>query len=91
MSTICNRIDYQVVCGDVLDVSGTIALEDDPSEPGQVGDNTFLDLPAGPCDVTLTVRDDEDAAACTGSAQVSVVAAQTEMVSILLNSSDASE
>jgi hypothetical protein len=81
-STMANTIDFQILCGDLLDVSGALELEDAPSGLGQVAENTFLDLPVGTCDVTLTVRDDEGAAACTGSVQADVVAEETAMVSI---------
>ena len=90
-STMANRIDYQIVCGDLLDVSGVLALEDAPSGPGQVAENTFLDFPVGTCDLTLTVRDDEGAAACTGSFQADVETEETAMVSISLNCSEPPE
>jgi hypothetical protein len=82
---MANAIEYQIVCGDLLDVTGALELEDAPSGPGQVAENTFLDLPVGTCDITLTVRDDEGAAACTGSVQTGVVAEETAMVSIPVN------
>jgi hypothetical protein len=88
---MADAIDYQIVCGDLLDVTGVLALEDDPSGPGQVAENTFLDLPVGTCDVTLTVRDDEDAVACMVSVQTGVVAEETAMVSISLNCPEAPE
>ena len=90
-STTADRIDYQIVCGDLLDVSGTLALDDAPSGPGQVAENTFLDLPVGTCDVTLTVRDDEGAAACTGSFQADVETEETAMASISLLCSEPPE
>jgi hypothetical protein len=45
----------------------------------------------GTCDVTLTVRDDEGAAACTGSVRADVVAEETAMVSISLSCPEAPE
>jgi exo-beta-1,3-glucanase (GH17 family) len=68
--TDVTAVSFEVVCDSGITLSGQFNVNDDQDPPIWAA---IMDLPPGPCSVTLTAFDDQGAVLCTGSEDFTVL------------------
>jgi len=74
-------VAFDVVCDSGTNLSGELNVNDEKDPPIAA---TIMDLPPGPCSVSLTAFDDQGVALCTGSADFVVLVDQTVDANVVL-------
>ncbi|MDH3622479.1 MAG: hypothetical protein OES69_04010 [Myxococcales bacterium] len=80
-NTNVTAVSFEVVCESGVTLNGQFNVNDEQDPPVWAA---IMDLPEGPCKVTLTAFDNAGAPLCTGSADFTVVVNETVKVNIVL-------
>ena len=76
-----NSVAFDIACDSGTNLSGQLNVNDEDDPPIAA---TVMDLPPGPCSVTLTALDDQGVVLCTGSTDFTVVANTTVDANVVL-------
>ena len=74
-------VAFEVVCDSGVTLSGNLNVNDENDPPIAT---TIMDLPPGPCSVSLTASNEQGEVLCTGSTDFTVIADQTVEANVVL-------